>query len=46
MPRGFYQKLSDDGVLILEREKRIAKPGTLLQYLVEEQGISPDTVYF
>ena len=25
MPRGFYQKLSDDGVLILEREKRIAE---------------------
>ena len=45
MPRGFYQKLYDDGVLILEREKRIAKPGTLLQYLVEEQGLEPDTIY-
>ena len=45
MPRGFYQTLKDSGTLILEEGKRIAKPGTLLDYLVEEQGIEPDTIY-
>ena len=45
MPRGFYQTLKDNGTLILEQGKRIAKPGTLLHYLVEEQGLEPDTIY-
>ena len=45
MPRGFYQGLRDDGVLIIEEGKRISRPSTLLNYLVEQQGIEPDTIY-
>ena len=45
LPRHFYEKLYEDGVLILEHGKRISRPGTLLDYLTEEQGIVPDCAY-
>ena len=43
-PRGLYQRLHRDGVLILEDGRRVARPETLIAHLVEHRGILPDTM--
>ena len=44
MPRGLYQRLADDGVLLTEEGRRVSEPETLLTHLVG-LDIKPDTIY-
>ncbi|MYF25503.1 MAG: hypothetical protein F4224_09490 [Nitrospira sp. SB0678_bin_10] len=44
MPRGLYQKLHDQGALLVDEGLRVARPSTLIDYLVSV-GISPHTIY-
>ena len=44
MPRGLYQTLHDDGVLIVEEGRRVSEPETLLAHLVG-LGIKPGSIY-
>ena len=40
MPAGLYQRLHDDGVLLVDDDRRVARPEVLIDHLVE-QGIDP-----
>ena len=44
MPRGLYQQLHEDGVLILEEGRRVSEPETLVDHLVNN-GIKPEVIY-
>ena len=44
MPKGLYQRLHDQGVLILDAGLRVSKPSTLVDYLLS-LGIVPEVIY-
>ena len=44
MPRGLYRKLAADGVLIVDEDLRVSRPGTLIDHLLE-LGVRPEVIY-
>ena len=44
VPRGLYQRLEDDGVLVVDEGLRVSRPSTLINYLVDEKDISIETM--
>ena len=44
MPRGLYQRLRDDGVLLVDEGLRVSRPSTLIDYLVGEKDIAIETM--
>ena len=42
--RGLYRKLAADGVLIVDEDLRVSRPGTLIDHLLE-LGVRPEVIY-
>ena len=44
MPKGVYQRLHDDGVLLVDKGLRVSRPSTLIDYMVNEKNISIEAI--